>query len=68
MKSVLGGLLAAALLTAAVAGAASQKTPGVTATTVTIGATFPFSGVASAYGTIAKAETAYYKWVNRTAA
>jgi branched-chain amino acid transport system substrate-binding protein len=64
MKSVLGGLLAAALLTAAVAGAASQKTPGVTATTVTIGATFPFSGVASAYGTIAKAETAYYKWVN----
>jgi branched-chain amino acid transport system substrate-binding protein len=63
-KSVLGGLLAAALLTAAVAGAASQKTPGVTGTTVTIGATFPFSGVASAYGTIAKAETAYYKWVN----
>jgi branched-chain amino acid transport system substrate-binding protein len=63
-KSVLGGLLAAALLTAAVAGAASQKTPGVTGKTVTIGATFPFSGVASAYGTIAKAETAYYKWVN----
>jgi branched-chain amino acid transport system substrate-binding protein len=63
-KSILGGLLAVALLTAAVAGAASQKTPGVTSKTVTIGATFPFSGVASAYGTIAKAETAYYQWVN----
>jgi len=63
-KSVLGSLVAVAFITAAVAGAASQKTPGVTSKTVTIGATFPFSGVASSYGTIAKAETAYYQWVN----
>jgi branched-chain amino acid transport system substrate-binding protein len=63
-KTVLGGLAAAVLLTAAVAGAASQKTPGVTSKQVLIGATFPYSGVASAYGTIAKAETAYYRWVN----
>jgi len=63
-KSVLGSLLAVAFMTAAVAGAASQKTPGVTSKQVTIGATFPFSGVASSYGTIAKAENAYYQWVN----
>ena len=42
----------------------AAKTPGVTKTTITIGATFPYSGVASAYGVIGKAETAYYKWVN----
>jgi branched-chain amino acid transport system substrate-binding protein len=63
-KTVIGGLMAVALLTAAVAGAASQKTPGVTSKQVLIGATFPYSGPASAYGTIAKAETAYYQWVN----
>jgi branched-chain amino acid transport system substrate-binding protein len=63
-KFVLGGLLAAALLSAAVAGAASQKTPGVTGKTITIGATFPYSGPASSYAAIAKAEIAYYKWVN----
>jgi len=63
-KSVLGSLLAVAFMTAAVAGAAPQKTPGVTSKRVTIGATFPFSGVASSYGTIAKAENAYYQWVN----
>jgi branched-chain amino acid transport system substrate-binding protein len=63
-KSVLVGLLGVALITAAVAGAASQKTPGVTSKQVVIGATFPYSGPASAYGTIAKAETAYYRWVN----
>jgi branched-chain amino acid transport system substrate-binding protein len=63
-KTVIGGLVAVALLTAAIAGAASQKTPGVTSKQVLIGATFPYSGPASAYGTIAKAETAYYQWVN----
>ena len=67
-KGVVPGVLLAALLAAliavAVAGAAAQATPGVTSKTVTIGATFPFSGIASAYGTIAKAETAYYQWVN----
>ncbi len=55
--------------TVTVAGATARtttpaKTPGVTKRSVTIGATFPFSGIASAYGVIAKAEAGYYKWVN----
>ena len=61
------GVLALLLVvaTTATAGSTAQKaTPGVTKKQVVIGATFPFSGVASAYGVIAKAEAAYYKWVN----
>lgn len=49
---------------ASTAGAAQQVTPGVTATTVTIGGTFPLTGPASLYKTIPAAEQAYYGWVN----
>ena len=38
--------------------------PGVTATEIKIGNTMPYSGPASAYGTIGKAEAAYFKKVN----
>ena len=38
--------------------------PGVTATEVKIGNTTPYSGPASAYGTIGKAEAAYFKKIN----
>ena len=61
------GVLALLLVVTAAATAGStarEATPGVTKTKVVIGATFPFSGVASAYAVIAKAEAAYYKWVN----
>lgn len=66
MKKRIAVLGALALLLVVTAAAASRETttPGVTKTRVVIGGTFPFSGVASAYGVIAKAETAYYKWVN----
>jgi branched-chain amino acid transport system substrate-binding protein len=66
-QSVVLGVLALLLVVTATATAGStarKATPGVTKKRVVIGATFPFSGVASAYGVIAKAETAYYKWVN----
>ncbi|HEY3066444.1 MAG TPA: ABC transporter substrate-binding protein [Methylomirabilota bacterium] len=43
---------------------ASAQTPGVTATEIKIGNTNPYSGPASAYGTIGKAEAAYFKKVN----
>ena len=38
--------------------------PGVTDTEIKIGSTNPYSGPASAYGTIGRAETAYFKMIN----
>jgi ABC-type branched-subunit amino acid transport system substrate-binding protein len=47
------------------AGAAVKKVPGVTATRVTIGATEPLTGIASAgYDQIAPAMQAVFTWVN----
>jgi branched-chain amino acid transport system substrate-binding protein len=43
---------------------AAAQTPGITATEVKIGNTNPYSGPASAYGTIGKALGAYFKRVN----
>jgi branched-chain amino acid transport system substrate-binding protein len=50
------------LVAAAVAGA--QTVVGVTATEIKVGNTNPYSGPASAYGTIGKAIGAYFKKVN----
>jgi branched-chain amino acid transport system substrate-binding protein len=56
-----------ALLLGLPAGVASAKdTPGVTATEIKIGQTMPYSGPASAYGVIGKAEAAYFKMINET--
>lgn len=63
----LGALLcvvAVGIAVASTAGAARQGTPGVTSNSVTIGGTFPLSGPASLYATIAGAEQAYYGYVN----
>jgi branched-chain amino acid transport system substrate-binding protein len=38
--------------------------PGVTDTEIKLGQTMPYSGPASSYGTIGKAETAYFKMIN----
>jgi branched-chain amino acid transport system substrate-binding protein len=43
---------------------AAAQTPGVTATEIKVGNTNPYSGPASAYGTIGKAIGAYFKKVN----
>jgi branched-chain amino acid transport system substrate-binding protein len=56
-------LLVAVGLAAVVAPAVAQ-TPGITATEIKIGNTNPYSGPASAYGTIGKALGAYFKKVN----
>src|SRR5213083_2947886 len=56
LVGVLGPLL--------VAGLAGAQWPGVTPTEIKIGNTNPYSGPASAYGTIGKALTAYFKKVN----
>jgi branched-chain amino acid transport system substrate-binding protein len=46
------------------AGAGAQTVVGVTATEIKVGNTNPYSGPASAYGTIGKAIGAYFKKVN----
>jgi len=61
--------LRAAVLAVALAGlipapAAAQTVVGVTATEIKVGNTNPYSGPASAYGTIGKAIGAYFKKVN----
>jgi len=65
MKS--GLLLVLGLVSAVVASTAlAQKKygPGVTDTEIKIGNTNPYSGAASAYGTIARSEAAYFKMIN----
>ena len=60
-------LMTATLAAGAAAGlprARAAGTPGVTATTIKIGNTMPYSGPASAYGTIGKCHTAYFKMLN----
>jgi branched-chain amino acid transport system substrate-binding protein len=66
-RKKLGALLCALLATAVVAGTAAGAhtgTPGVTKKQITIGGTFPLTGVASLYATIPAAESAYYAYVN----
>ena len=61
------GLSAIALWAALVSGTAfGQKKydPGASDTEIKIGSTNPYSGPASAYGTIGRAETAYFNMIN----
>jgi branched-chain amino acid transport system substrate-binding protein len=55
---------AAALLTQGIGAARAQNAPGVTDTEIKIGQTMPYSGPASAYGVIGRAEAAYFKMIN----
>jgi branched-chain amino acid transport system substrate-binding protein len=57
---------AAIVCTASLTPAFAQKSygPGVTDTEIKIGQTMPYSGPASAYGTIGKAEAAYFRMIN----
>jgi ABC-type branched-subunit amino acid transport system substrate-binding protein len=57
--------IAAAVVLAASPGHAQKKYgPGASDTEIKIGQTMPYSGPASAYGAIGKAEAAYFKMVN----
>lgn len=42
----------------------SASDPGITATSIKLGGSYPFSGPASAYGTIGVAAKAYFDWLN----
>ena len=44
--------------------ASRAATPGVTATEIKIGNTMPYSGPASAYSSVGKADVGFFKWVN----
>ena len=44
--------------------AQKKYAPGVTDTEIKIGQSLPYSGPASAYGQIGRAEAAYFKWLN----
>jgi len=63
-RTALTGSLAAAATVAAAPGARAGAIPGVTATTLKIGSTAPYSGPASAYASLGKAASAFFKWVN----
>ncbi|HXW19190.1 MAG TPA: ABC transporter substrate-binding protein [Roseiarcus sp.] len=54
----------AAALAARSGPAFADNAPGVTDTEIKIGQTMPYSGPASAYGAVGKAEAAYFKMIN----
>jgi branched-chain amino acid transport system substrate-binding protein len=65
MRNVFRSLLVFALAVAAqLAGAEKRYDPGATDTEIKIGNTNPYSGPASAYGTIARSEAAYFRMIN----
>src|ERR1035441_4069945 len=64
-RIVVTGLSAAGLMFAGgLAFAAGQYGPGASDTEIKIGNTMPYSGPASAYGAIGKAEAAYFNMIN----
>src|ERR1700761_7770210 len=63
----LGATALVSLIAGLAAGAASAQAkygPGTSATEIKIGQSIAYSGPASAYSQLAKAEAAYFKWLN----
>jgi ABC-type branched-subunit amino acid transport system substrate-binding protein len=68
-KRVFRAIAVAAIVSGMIAGCGEQQQqksadPGVTDTEIKIGNTNPYSGPASAYGTIGRASAAYFKMIN----
>jgi branched-chain amino acid transport system substrate-binding protein len=57
-------LLLLVLIVVAVPTALAASTPGVTATTITIGGTVPITGPAALFGSVGRGADAYFKYVN----
>jgi branched-chain amino acid transport system substrate-binding protein len=57
-------LLLLVLIVVAVPTALAANTPGVTATTITIGGTVPITGPAALFGSVGRGADAYFKYVN----
>jgi branched-chain amino acid transport system substrate-binding protein len=64
ISAVIAGTVVFAGIVVSAAPAAHHADPGITSSSITIGGTFPLTGVASAYKTIPAAESAYYAYVN----
>src|SRR3984885_2616543 len=58
------GAVSAAALASASRAAFAANAPGITDTEIKIGQTMPYSGPASAYGVIGRADAAYFKMIN----
>jgi branched-chain amino acid transport system substrate-binding protein len=65
-KTLLWSTACIALLSASAAFADRKYDPGASDSEIKIGQTMPYSGPASAYGTIGKAEAAYFRTINET--
>jgi branched-chain amino acid transport system substrate-binding protein len=63
-RTILTGAATAAFVPATPAILRAEETPGVTATEIRIGNTMPYSGPASAYGTIGKTMAAMFRMAN----
>ena len=63
-RFLLQSATAAAFSAQSLRAARAENAPGVTATEIKIGQTMPYSGPASAYGVIGRAETAYFRMIN----
>jgi branched-chain amino acid transport system substrate-binding protein len=63
-KTMLSAVVAAALALASTASAQKGYSPGASDSAIKIGNTMPYSGPASAYGTIGRVEAAYFKMLN----
>jgi branched-chain amino acid transport system substrate-binding protein len=61
---ILAALMVGVVLAAAPAAAQKSYGPGASDTEIKIGQTMPFSGPASAFATIGKAEAAYFRMIN----
>src|SRR5580693_8847116 len=63
-RTFLQSSAAAAAFAASASSARADNAPGVSDTEIKIGTTTPYSGPASAYGVIGRAESAYFKMIN----
>lgn len=63
-RTALRGAMAALLLTGLHTTVTAAEMTGVTATEIKVGATFPYSGPASALGNVGRALTAYVNYIN----
>jgi branched-chain amino acid transport system substrate-binding protein len=63
-RAILASGAAALATRAVISRARAANTPGVTADQIKIGQTMPYSGPASSYSSVGKADVGFFKWVN----
>src|SRR3954470_21540725 len=64
--AIVAGVAMVAAVAVTAASGATKAEPGITSSSITIGGTFPLTGVASLYKTIPAAENAYFDYINDT--